>query len=48
LAAFGVVGAVAGAGALAYAATREDKIGELAKTGGKASVRGLCEHLESL
>jgi len=37
LAVFGVVGAVAGAGALAYVATRDDKVGELAKTGGEAS-----------
>lgn len=36
LAVFGPVGAVAGAGALAYAATRNSKLGDVAKTGGKA------------
>jgi hypothetical protein len=39
LAVFGVVGAVAGAGALAYASTRDDKLGEVAKTGGTAVVQ---------
>ena len=35
LAVFGVVGAVAGAGALAYASTRDGKVGEVAKKGGE-------------
>jgi hypothetical protein len=38
LALFGPVAAVAAAGALAYAATRDDKLGDVAKTGGKAVV----------
>ena len=35
LAVFGPVGAVAGAGALAFAATRNGKLGDVAKTRGK-------------
>ena len=38
LALFGPVAAVAAAGALAYAATRDDKLGDVARTGGKAVV----------
>ena len=33
----GPLGAVAGAGVLAYAATREDKVGETARSGGEVS-----------
>jgi hypothetical protein len=40
LAVFGPVGAVAGAGALAYAATRNSKLGDVAKTGEKAVCTG--------
>jgi len=40
LAVFGPVGAVAGAGALAYAATRNGKLGDVAKTGEKAVCTG--------
>ena len=32
-------GAVAGAGALAFAASRDDKVGEVAKSGGEAVVK---------
>lgn len=35
----GPVGAVAGAGALAFAASRDDKVGEVAKSGGEAVVK---------